>query len=175
MENRRQTKWTRREQVGRLLWALCRPLFRFSPRPMWWVRSGLLKQFGAKVGKGAHVYPTVKIAVPWNIHLGKDSAVGDYAILYSLGIISIGDRCTVSQGAHLCAGTHDLSDPTRPLQKLPIRIGDDAWICADAFIGPGVTIGRGAVAGARSVVVKDVGEYCIVAGNPARLIRKVNE
>lgn len=103
------------------------------------------------------------------------AAVGDRAILYALGPISIGERATISQGAHLCAGTHDLRDPARPLLKLPIRIGDDAWICADAFIGPGVTIGRGAVAGACAVIVKDVGEDCIVAGNPARLIRMMSE
>lgn len=113
--------------------------------------------------------------MPWNLEIGMAAAVGDRAILYALGPISIGERATISQGAHLCAGTHDLRDPARPLLKLPIRIGDDAWICADAFIGPGVTIGRGAVAGACAVIVKDVGEDCIVAGNPARLIRMMSE
>lgn len=173
--NRAARKWSRREQAGRVLWALAWPLFRLSPRPLWGWRRWLLRLFGARVGQQAHIYPTARIVIPWHLDLGAACAVGDRAILYALGPITIGKRATISQGAHLCAGTHDLRDPARPLLKPPIRIGDDAWICADAFIGPGVTIGRGAVAGARAVVVKDVGEDCIVAGNPARFIRKASE
>lgn len=114
----------------------------------------------------------MRITIPWNLDLGAQCAVGDRAILYALGPITIGARTAVSQGAHLCAGTHDLRDPTRPLLKPPIRIGDEAWICADAFIGPGVTVGRRAVVGARAVVVRDVEDETTVAGNPARVIRK---
>lgn len=174
-DNRQQTKWTRREQVGRILWALCHPFFRLSPRPMWWVRSGLLRLFGARVGVGAHIYPTVKIEIPWNIYLGEYSAVGDHAILYSLGVISLGDRCTISQGAHLCAGTHDISSPEKRLLKSPISIGNDAWVCADAFIGPGVNIGNGAIVGARAVVMRDVQASVIMVGNPAQKIRSITQ
>lgn len=84
----------------------------------------------------------------------------------------IGPRATVSQGAHLCGGTHDWRDPTMPLMKPPIEIGADAWVCADAFIGPDVTIGDGAIVGARAVVTKSVARGLIVAGNPAREIGK---
>ncbi len=73
---------------------------------------------------------------------------------------------------HLCAGTHDYADPSMPLLKPPITVGDQAWVCADAYIGPGVTIGEGAVVGARAVIVKDVPPWTIVAGNPARPIKK---
>jgi putative colanic acid biosynthesis acetyltransferase WcaF len=100
--------------------------------------------------------------------------VGDRAILYALGPITIGANATVSQGAHLCAGSHDLTETHRPLVKPPITIGDGAWVAADAFVGPGVTIGAGAVVGARTVVVKDVKEGWLVVGNPARPIRKLN-
>lgn len=112
--------------------------------------------------------------MPWNLVLGAQCAVGDRAILYSLGPIMIGPRTTVSQGAHLCAGTHDWRDPTMPLLKPPIEIGADAWVCADAFIGPNVTIGSGAIIGARAVVTKNVGPGLIVAGNPACEIGKRN-
>lgn len=173
--NRQRKEWSTRAKLVRVLWALAQPLFRFSPRPLWGWRRVMLRIFGAKVGRNAHIYPTVRIIIPWNLDLGDDCAVGDRAILYALGPITIGKRATVSQGAHLCAGTHDLRDPARPLLKPPISIGDDAWICADAFVGPGVTVGRGAVAGGRAVVVRDVDEECIVAGNPARLIRRVSE
>lgn len=171
--NRAARKWTRREQIGRVLWALASPLFWLSPRPMWGWRRGLLRAFGAKVGAEAHIYPSVRITIPWNLDLGPGCAVGDRAILYALGPITVGARATVSQGAHLCAGTHDLKDPSRPLLKPPIHIGSDAWICADAFIGPGIHVGAGAIAGARAVVVRNVEPGVVVAGNPARVIRKV--
>lgn len=172
-KNREAQKWTAREQVGRVLWAVAWPFFRFSPRPFWVFRRALLRLFGAKVAAGAHVYPTVLIAIPWNITLGRDCAVGDRVILYSLGPIRIGDRATVSQGAHLCAGTHDLKDTARFLLKPPITVGADAWVCADAFIGPGVRIGKYAIVGARAVVMRDVRPSLIVVGNPAREVRSI--
>jgi putative colanic acid biosynthesis acetyltransferase WcaF len=58
-----------------------------------------------------------------------------------------------------------------PLLKPPIEIGDNAWICADAFLGPGVTIGEGAIVGARAVVTKNVPPWTIVAGNPAKFVK----
>ncbi|WP_276206158.1 DapH/DapD/GlmU-related protein [Thioclava sp. F42-5] len=135
----------------------------------------MLRRFGARVGAEAHVHPSVRIAIPWKLTLGAQCAVGDRAVLYALGPITVGTRATVSQGAHLCAGTHDLALQHRPLVKAPISIGADAWIAADAFIGPGVTVGTGAVVGARAVVTKDVAERWIVAGNPARPIRKMEK
>ncbi len=172
-KNRAAEKWTAREKLGRVMWAAVWPLFRFSPRPFWVFRRALLRLFGATVGAGAHVYPTVRITIPWNITLGCNCAVGDRVILYSLGLISIGNRSTISQGAHLCAGTHDLKDSARLLLKPPIIVGHDAWICADAFIGPGVEIGNYAIVGARGVVMRDVKRSVIVAGNPAREIRSI--
>lgn len=170
--NRASRKWTRREQIGRIAWALATPLFSLAPRPFWAWRRVLLRLFGAKVGKQAHVYPSVRIEIPWNLTLGDFCAVGDRAILYALGPISIGARTTISQGAHLCAGTHDWRDAARPLLKPPVSIGNDAWVCADAFIGPGVTVGDGAIVGARGVVTRDVPANSTVAGNPARIIER---
>jgi putative colanic acid biosynthesis acetyltransferase WcaF len=170
--NRAAQKWTRREQVGRLLWAMVYPLFRLSPRPYFWGwRRAILRSFGAKISRDAHIHPTVKIAIPWNLFIGEGAAVGDHVILYSLGPIRIGARSTISQGAHLCAGTHEWRDQTMPLLKPPIEIGADVWVCAEAFIGPGVTIEDGAIIAARAVVVKDVAARTIIAGNPAQKIR----
>lgn len=168
--NRAARKWSRGEQVGRLLWAIALPVFRFSPRPFWGWRRAILRLFGARVGGNVHVYPTARIAIPWNLDLGEDCAIGDGAILYALGPISVGARATVSQYAHLCAGSHDWRDPAMPLLKPPIQIGCDAWICADAFIGPGVTVGEGAIVGARAVVMRDCAAGVILAGNPAKAI-----
>lgn len=127
----------------------------------------LLRAFGAKVGANAHVYPSVRITIPWNLEIGEQAAVGDHAILYALGPISIGARATISQYAHLCAGTHDWRDAKMPLVKSPITISNDVWVCANAFIGPGVTVGANAIVGAASVAIKDVVPNTIVAGNPA--------
>jgi putative colanic acid biosynthesis acetyltransferase WcaF len=168
--NRSALKWTRRELAGRVLWGLAQPFFRLSPRPFWGWRRFLLRAFGAMVGHEVHMCPTVRITIPWNLRVGAFTAVGDRATLYNLGIITIGEFVTVSQNAHLCGGSHDYRRTDLQLLKLPIQIGDGAWICADAFIGPNVTVGAHAIVGARAVVTKDVDVRAIVAGNPARRI-----
>lgn len=169
--NRASRKWSRKTQTLRVLWALAWPLFALSPRPLWGWRRLLLRLFGAKVGRETHVYPTVRITMPWNLSLGNCAAVGDHAIIYALGRIQIGHNTTVSQGAHLCAGTHDLERSDRALLTPPITVEDNVWICADAFVGPGVTIRVGAIVGARAVVMKDIPSNTIVAGNPATVVR----
>lgn len=173
--NRASRKWTRNEQIGRVLWAVVRPLFRFSPRPIWGWRRAMLRLFGAKVGDNVHVFPTARITIPWNLDLGDNCAVGDRAILYALGSISIGARATVSQNVHLCAGSHDHLQPTMPLTKPPIAIGTDCWIAADAFVGPGVRIGDRSILGARAVLTKDLPSDVIAVGNPAKIVSYRNE
>ena len=169
--NRSSCKWTPREQLGRLLWGFAWWIFRLSPRPFWWWRRALLRLFGANIGNKVHIYPTVRVMMPWNLHLEDYCAIGDHVILYALGPIHIGRRTTISQGSHICAGSHDWRDPEFPLIKPPISIGPDVWICADAFIGPGVTVGRRSIVGARAVVMKDVDAEVVVAGNPACRIK----
>ena len=169
--NRQARKWSTKELIGRALWETLRgPLFRWTPRPLWGWRRGVLRVFGAYVGRNVHIHPTAKIAMPWNLRAEDNAAIGDGAILYNLGMITIGPDATVSQYAHLCAGTHDHRRLDMLLVKSPITIGRGAWVCADAFVGPGVTVGCGAVVGARAVVVRDVDTDTIVAGNPARAI-----
>jgi putative colanic acid biosynthesis acetyltransferase WcaF len=104
--NRRSRKWSNVELGKRVLWALLRPLFSLSPRIIWGWRRMLLRCFGAEIGNNVHIYPTVQIIIP-NLTIGDGAAVGDRAILYALGPITIGGGVTISQGAHLCAGTHD--------------------------------------------------------------------
>jgi putative colanic acid biosynthesis acetyltransferase WcaF len=171
-QNRATRKWTRKELAGRVLWAACGPFFRFSPRLLWGWRCFLLRLFGAKVGRNVHILPSVRIFIPWNLEIGDWSSVGFDALIYNLGPVRIGEKVTVSQRAHLCAGSHDFRDPAMPLTKPPIDIGDEAWICADAFVGPGVSVGNRAVVAARAVVVKDVAEGEIFGGNPAKVIGK---
>lgn len=168
--NRQARKWNRRELGMRVLWGIVRPAFRLSPRLLWAWRCWLLRLFGARIGKEVRLHPTVRIIIPWTLEIGDGVGVGDGVILYALGTISIGAAATISQGAHLCAGTHDFCDPAMPLEKSPIHIGAGVWICADAFVGPGVRVGEMAVLGARAVVTRDVPTKAIMAGNPARQI-----
>ena len=167
--NRARREWSHRAMIARILWGVCQPLFRFSPRPMWGWRVRLLRRFGAQIGGGVHVHPTARIMIPWHLRIDDQAAIGDRAILYALGPIHIGARATVSQNAHLCAGSHDLSDPARALVRSPISIGDDAWVCADAFVGSGVRIGAGAVLGARAVATKDLPPRKLGIGNPMQI------
>ncbi|WP_019956577.1 acetyltransferase [Yoonia vestfoldensis] len=167
--NRRARNWSAKAQVARILWGLCQPLFRFSPRPFWVWRVWLLRLFGARIGREVHIHPTVRITIPWHLHIEDQAAVGDRAILYALGPIHIGPRATVSQNAHLCAGSHDWRDPARRLLRPAIVIGPDAWVCADAFVGPGVVIGAGAILGARGVALSDLPARHIGQGNPMQI------
>lgn len=160
-------------RLARLLWsAAYLILFQFSPKPFHLWRSFLLKCFGAKVGKGVHVYPHVKIWAPWNLDLRDECGIANGVILYSQGKITIGKRAVISQGANLCAGTHDYTDPGFPLITRPIFVGDQVWIAVEAFIHPGITIGEGCVIGARSVVTKDMPAWMICAGHPCKPIKE---
>jgi putative colanic acid biosynthesis acetyltransferase WcaF len=164
--------WTFKQNVIRALWMITTKLL-FAPSFHNWYgwRRFLLRLFGAKVGVGVRVRPSAKVEIPWNIDLGDGSVVGDHAILYSLGKITVGRRSVVSQYTHLCAGTHDHTKRSLPLLCPPITIGRDAWVAADAFVGPGVTIGARTVVGARSNVFVDLPPDVIAVGSPAKAVR----
>lgn len=160
-------------RLKRIVWGIFYQLFfRFSPRPFHAYRAFMLRCFGAKVGKGVHVYPGVKIWAPWNLVLKDECGIASGAALYSQGQITVGYRAIVSQGTYVCTGTHDYTKWGHPLYTLPIAIGDQAWVAADCFIHPGVTIGAGAVIGARSVVTKDMPPWTVCAGHPCKALKE---
>ncbi len=162
-----------KNRISRMIWGFVAFLFfKPSPRPLHAWRRFLLRCFGAKVGKGVHVYPGVTIWAPWNLELHDECGIGSGAILYSQGKITIGKRTTISQGSHICAGTHDYTISGFPLVTAPITILDNAWVAAEAFIHPGVTIGEGTVIGARSVVTKDMPAWMVCAGHPCKPLKE---
>jgi putative colanic acid biosynthesis acetyltransferase WcaF len=162
-----------KNRIGRVLWNVVNVLFfQYSPKPFFSWRSFLLRSFGAEVGKGVHIYPKVKIWAPWNLVLGAQCGVANGVILYSQGKITIGKKAVISQGAHICAGTHDYTRKGFPLITMPIIIGDDVWVAADAFIHPGIIVGDGCVIGARAVVNKDMPPWMVCAGHPCKPIKK---
>jgi len=164
-----------RNRIARGLWKTTELLFfRFSPVPFHSWRSFLLRCFGAKIGKGVHVYPGVKIWAPWNLVLEEQSGIANGVILYSQGKIVIGRRSVISQGVNLCAGTHDYTKVGFPLITMPIHIGNEVWIAAEAFVNPGITIADGCVIGARSVVINNMPAWMVCAGHPCKPIKVRN-
>lgn len=164
---------SRRHQLLRMAWTiawglLARPL----PRSVGcgWKRM-LLRAFGARIDSTAVVYSSAKIYYPPNLTMGKYSCLASNVDCYNVAPVSVGDNSTVSQGAVLCTASHDVTDPLNRLITAPIVIGDQAWVAIDAFIGMGVTIGQGAVVGARACVFKDVTPWTIVGGNPAKVLK----
>ena len=160
-------------KLARLLWAVVYVLlYRPSPRPLHGWRRLLLRLFGARIGAGVHPYPRARIWAPWNLVMEPGSGLADDVDCYSVALIHIGREATVSQYSYLCAASHDPDVPGLPLVAAPIRIGDRAWVGADVFVAPGVSIAEGAVVGARSTVLNNVAAGEIVGGAPARFIRR---
>ena len=163
------------EKIKRTLWsAVEATLFRCT-WPTWYrYRGWMLRRFGARVHPTARVRRTVRITCPWNLSLGSGTATGDHVRFYCLGPIVIGDRVTISQHSHLCAGTHDYDHVDMPLLRLGITIHDDVWIATDAFVGPGISIGEGVLLGARACAFKNLHPWTIYGGNPARPLKDRN-
>ena len=160
-------------RFARVLWTVvwsC--LYRPSPKVLHGWRRFLLRLFGSKIGQGVHPYPSTRIWAPWNLEMGSHSCLGDHTDCYCVDKIEIGPHSTVSQYSYLCTASHDYTDPSMPLITAPIVIGEGVWIAADVFVGPGVVIGDGAVIGARSSVFRNIEPWTVVAGNPARVIKK---
>ena len=162
-------------KLARVLWQAAWLLL-FRPSPGFWhaPRRALLRLFGAQVGRRAQILPSAKIWAPWNLALGDCATVGAGVDLYDVDRIEIGAHATVSQRAFLCTATHDVDHPNMSLKTAPIRIGAGAWVCAEAYVHPGVEIGVDAVAGVRAVVLHAVPPGQIVGGNPAKFLRMRN-
>lgn len=159
-------------RIGRLAWGVVwLVLFRPSPAfaNVW--RRLLLRLFGARIGKGTVIRPSARIWAPWNLTMAPHSCLGEYVDCYCAAPVYLGQWSVVSQYSYLCAASHDYEAGDMPGIQAPITVAAYSWVAADVYVGPGVTINEGAVVGARSSVYKDVAEWSVVGGNPARFIR----
>lgn len=164
--------YTTREKVVRVLWVyLGQTIFRLTFHNWYGLRRGLLRLFGARIGRDVRLRPSVRIEQPWNLTIGDNSSIGDRSIIYCLGTVRIGRNVSLSQDVHLCAGTHDYTRTDLPLLRPPITIDDEVWLAADVFVGPEVTIGAGCVVGARSSVLKSLPAWKVCVGTPARPVK----
>lgn len=158
----------------RIIWEVInRTIFRLLITPyLKEFRNSILRLFGAKIARGVLIYPTVNIWYPWKLQIGRFSCIGGNVNLYNKENIVIYENVVVSQNSFLCTATHNIESESHDLITRPIVINNRAWVAADVFVGPGVTIGEGAVVGARAAVFKDVEPWTVVGGNPAKYIKK---
>ena len=150
------------------LWVLCKCVFFVNPFP-WpsFLRNSLLRLFGAKLGRGVVIRSGTNITFPWRFTAGDHVWIGDEVLLLSLAQITLGSHVCISQRAFLCTGSHDRRSETFDLQTRPITVEDQVWIAAQAFIGPGVTLGANSVICAGTVLLTSIPNQSLARGNPA--------
>ncbi|WP_411826039.1 putative colanic acid biosynthesis acetyltransferase [Luteolibacter sp. AS25] len=167
-------KFPIRVQITRMVWKVVW-LFLFRPFSLRIFRKWrvlILRLFGADVDWTCMIHGSVQIWAPWNLTMRAFSCLGSDVDCYNQGAVFVGENATVSQKTYICASSHDYCDPSNRLILCPISIGARSWVAADSFIGPSVTIGEGAVIGARSVVTKDMPEWMVCAGHPCKPIKE---
>ncbi|HUA58251.1 MAG TPA: WcaF family extracellular polysaccharide biosynthesis acetyltransferase [Verrucomicrobiae bacterium] len=150
------------------------PLLRASWLPSSAWRAALLRLFGARIGRGAVLKPGMRVKYPWLFEAGNDCWIGEDAWIDNLAMVRLGNDVCISQGAYLCTGNHDWSDPAFGLTVRSIEIADGAWVGAKSVLAPGASVGECAVVAAGSVVARPVPAFEIHAGNPAVFLRKRN-
>lgn len=169
----KEPSFTLKNRLARVIWGVVYVLFfKYTPKPLHVWRSSILRLFGAKIGKGVHIYPKVIIWAPWNLEIGDESGIANGVILYSQGKITIGKRVVISQGSHICTGSHDYTKKEFPLFTKDIIIGDNVWVAAESFVHPGVLIADGSIVGARSVVTKSLPSWTVCSGHPCVPLKK---
>ena len=148
-------------------WLVCSRYLPFSNLKVW-----ILRMFGARIGMGVRIKTGVQIKFPWRLSIGDYSWIGERVWIDNLATVDIGAHCCISQSAYLCTGSHNWSKSTFDLITKPIVIKDHVWIAAKAIIGPGVTVGEGAVLGLGSTVLEDLLPWSIYMGNSAVQVKK---
>lgn len=157
--------------IVQMWWIFQATLFRWSPRALFGWRNLLLRLFGAKIGSNVRIRSSVNITYPWKLEIGNSCWVGDDCFLYNLDHIKIGNNVALAHGVYISTGEHDYTKKTFDIKLRPVVIEEQAWLANDVFIAPGVTIGKGAVIGARSTVLKDMPEGMVCVGYPAKPLK----
>lgn len=155
-----------------LWWLTEKTLFAWSPQFLYSWRRFLLRLFGAKIGKGVLLRPTVRVTYPWKVSIGDYTWLGEDCVIYSLGNITIGSHVAIAHGVYFNTGLHNYKNESFDIGSKPVVIEDQSWITNDVYIAPGVTIGKGCLIGARSSVFKSMPEGYVCYGNPAIAIKK---
>ena len=138
-------------------------------------RREILETLFGTLGSGAFIEPPFRCDYGMHIHAGDGLYMNFGCVVLDCARIDIGHRVLFGPGVHIYAATHPLDAALRSSGRelaRPVRIGDDVWLGGGAIVLPGVTLGDRVVVGAGSVVTKDVPPGWVVAGNPARLVKR---
>ena len=163
---------------GALLWKqilwyfLGEPLFRSHWLPFSAFKVWILRCFGAQIGQQVRIKPGVRVKFPWRLSVGDYVWIGENTWFDNLALIKIESHVCLSQDVYLCTGNHDWSHPDFKLIPAAIHIEQDTWLAARTVVGPGVTVGRGAVLCLGSVTGRSLQPMTIYAGNPAQPVKQ---
>jgi putative colanic acid biosynthesis acetyltransferase WcaF len=154
------------------LWIVVQALLVTSPIPGSYHRCFLLRLFGASIAAGVVIKPGVRVKFPWFLKVGKHSWLGENCWIDNLARVSIAQNCCLSQGTYLGTGNHDWTSGGFELQLNPINLHDYSWLAAQSRVGPGVTIGEGAVLSFASMATGDLAPWTIYSGVPCQFVKK---
>ena len=161
-----------RSRAWQLAWFfLGLPLLRLPLLPFSGLKVQLLRLFGSRIGTGVVIKPGVRVKYPWHLIVGNDCWIGEDCWIDNLTTVRLGDDVCVSQGVYFCTGNHDWTDPCFALMVKPITLKDGSWAGAKTILAPGAVLGQCAIAAAGAVIVREVPDYEIHAGNPAFFIK----
>ena len=147
------------------------PLFRSSLLPFLRFRVGLLRLFGARVGEGVVIHSEAVVKYPWHLVVGDHCWLGERCWIDNLTTVTLESHVCISQGAYLCTGNHDWSDPAFGLRVSPISLRAGSWAGARCTLLPGTVLEEGAVVAAGGVASGTVPAFEVYSGNPARFAR----
>jgi putative colanic acid biosynthesis acetyltransferase WcaF len=162
--------------AGKLKWFLWLLVSSLFLKPSWipfmGVKIFILKLFGAKIGKGLVIKPSVNIKFPWKLVIGNDVWIGENVWIDNLDAVIIGNNVCISQGALLLTGNHDYTLPSFDYRNQPIKVEDGVWIGAKSVVCPGVICKSHSILAVGSIATKNLESYTIYQGNPAKEVRK---
>jgi putative colanic acid biosynthesis acetyltransferase WcaF len=161
-----------RSRLVEILWIIFDAALVSSRLPGSVHRRLVLRVFGAIVGKRVVIKPGVRIKFPWRLQVGEDSWIGEDVWIDNLAPVQIGANCCISQGVYICTGSHNWKMPSFDLILRPVRIENGAWIAARSVIGPGVTVGEGAVVTLGSIATSDLPAWGVYQGTPAIFVKR---
>jgi putative colanic acid biosynthesis acetyltransferase WcaF len=155
-------------KLKQVIWYLVNILFFKNPLNIFSsLKIFLLKLFGAKLGEGVLIKPSINIKYPWKLTVGKHCWIGEGVWIDNLSEVIIGDSVTLSQGALLMTGSHDHTRESFDFISNPIILEDGVWIGAKAVVLGGVTCMSHSILGVSSVASKDLRPYIVYQGNPS--------
>lgn len=152
------------------LWVLIQHFFFskfFLPRKF---RPFLLRLAGAKIGEGVIIKSGVKIHLPFNLEVGDHTWIGENSWILNHAKVRIGSNVCISQRVVICSSSHEYESKSLDYAHAPIQIHNGAWICLDAKVLPGVTIGECSVVSAGEIVRRALPDYSMLVGGQIRAI-----